>query len=133
MSDKTDRGRRRFLATSVMSIAAAQLGVFCSASGRFDQAGSPPMTQETGLPQQTASTLSLPIEGSEIKRRGKKKTVAAGRTGDRAAGARGLQALHRTWENGTGSKACRLGSCRPSMASVCTLSSSRWASSGCSW
>jgi thiol-disulfide isomerase/thioredoxin len=65
MPGEIDHRRRRFLATSVMSIAAAQLGVFCSGSGRPGETGSasPPTTRETSMAQQTAPAISLPVEG----------------------------------------------------------------------
>jgi thiol-disulfide isomerase/thioredoxin len=65
MPGEIDHRRRRFLATTVMSIAAAQLGVFCAGSGRPGEAGSasPPTTRETSMAQQTAPAISLPVEG----------------------------------------------------------------------
>ena len=66
MPERTNQSRRRFLATSVMTIAAVQLGVFCSADAQRDTAESaaPPATKDDSTMHQTApATISLPSEG----------------------------------------------------------------------
>src|SRR5262245_45454279 len=59
-------GRRRFLAASVMSIAALQLGVFCPSEARPGDAGSadPPAREGNGgMQQATPAAIPLPVEG----------------------------------------------------------------------
>jgi thiol-disulfide isomerase/thioredoxin len=67
MSAKTNHTRRRFLATSIITIAAVQLGVFCSTDLPASTAGSadPSTTKDNREMQQTTATpIHLPIEGT---------------------------------------------------------------------
>jgi thiol-disulfide isomerase/thioredoxin len=66
MSEKIDHGRRRFLATSVMAVAAAQLGVFCSTDLQASKAGSadsPTTKDNRDMQHMTATPIHLPVEG----------------------------------------------------------------------